>query len=62
MEFEGEKKEPKRVTLSLGETAIVLSQQKSEGKVLRPKMIEILFAKDQKDQSMEEMERFSLFH
>ena len=44
-----EKRKPKRVTLSVGETATVSSEQKSEGKVERQKLLEILLAKDHKD-------------
>ena len=56
-----EKREPKRVALSVGETAIVSSERKSEGKVERQKLLEILLAKDQKDLLVEEDDRFSHF-
>ena len=54
-----EKREPKRVALSVGETAKVSSEWKSEGKVERQKLLEILLAKDQKDVLVEEDERLS---
>ena len=41
MEFE-EKREPKTVALSVGETAIVSSEWKSRGKVERQKLLKIL--------------------
>ena len=56
-----EKSEPKRVALSVGETAVVSSERKSEGKVERQKLLEILLAKDQKDVLVEEDERLSHF-
>ena len=56
-----EKREPKRVALSVGETAIVSSERKSEGKVERHKLLEIVFTKDQKDLLVEEYERLSHF-
>ena len=56
-----EKREPKRVTLSVGETAIVSSERKSEGKEEQQKLLEILLTKDQKDQFVEEDERLSHF-
>ena len=56
-----EKSEPKRVALSVGETAIVSSERKSEGKVERQKLLEILLDKDQKDLLVEEDERLSHF-
>ena len=55
------KREPKRVALSVGETAIVSSERKSEGRVERQKLLEILLAKDQKDRLVEEDERLSHF-
>ena len=55
-----EKREPKRVALSVGETAIVSSERKSEGKVERQKLLEILLAKDRKDLLVED-ERLSHF-
>ena len=60
VEFE-EKREQKRVALSVGETAIVSSERKSEGKVERQKLLEIPLAKDQKDLVVEEDERLSHF-
>ena len=56
-----EKREPKRVALSVGETARVSSEWKSEGKVERQKLLEILLAKDQKDLLVEEDESLSHF-
>ena len=56
-----EKSEPKRVALLVRETAIVSSEQKSEGKVERQKLLEILLAKDQKYLLVEEDERLSHF-
>ena len=56
-----EKREPKRVTLSVGKTAIVSSKWKSEGKVERQKLLEMLLAEDQKDLLVEEDERLSYF-
>ena len=65
VEFE-EKKEPKRVALSVGEMAIVSSERKSEGMVEGQKLVEILLAKDQKDLLVKEDEmrgfQFSIFH
>ena len=60
MELE-KKREPKRVSLSVGETAIVSSERKREGKVERYKSLEILLAKEQKDLLVEEDERLSHF-
>ena len=54
-----EKREPKRVALSIGETAIVSSEWKSEGKVERQKLLKILLAKDSKDLLVDEDERLS---
>ena len=59
VELEG-KREPKRVALSVGGTAIVSSELKSEGKVEQQKLLEILLAKDQKDLLVED-ERLSHF-
>ena len=56
-----EKRKPKRVALSVGETAIVSSEWKSEGNVERQKLLEILLAKDQKYIFVEENERLSHF-
>ena len=44
-----EKREPKRVALSVGETVRVSSERKSEGKVERQRLLEILLAEGQKD-------------
>ena len=60
MELE-EKREPTRVSLSGGETVIVSSERKSEGKVEREKLLEILLAQGQKDLLVEEDERLSHF-
>ena len=60
MELE-EKREPKRVALSVGETAVVSSERKSGGKVERQKLLEMHFAEDQKDLLVEEDERLSHF-
>ena len=56
-----EKREPKRVALSVRETAIVSSERKSKGKVERQKLLEILLAQDQKVLLVEEDERLSHF-
>jgi len=55
-----EKREPKRVALSVGETAIVSSERKGGGKVEQQKLLEILLAQDQKDLFVED-ERLSHF-
>ena len=47
-EFE-EKREPKILALSVGETAIVLSGRKSGGKLDLQKLLEMLLARDQKE-------------
>ena len=61
MELE-EKREPTRVALWVGETTIASSERKSKGKVERQKLLEILFAQDQKDLLVEEeKERLSHF-
>ena len=57
----GKKREPKKVALSVRETAIVSSEWKSEGNVERQKLLEILLVKDQKDLLVEEDERSSHF-
>ena len=54
-----EKTEPKRVALSVGETAIVSSEWKNGRKMERLKLLEMLLAQDQKDLLVEEDERLS---
>ena len=44
-----EKREPKRLALSAGETAIVSSERKRGGKPDLQKLLEILLDKDQKE-------------
>ena len=54
-----EKREPKRVALLVGETVRASSERKAEGKFERQKLLEILFAQDQKVLFVEEDERLS---
>ena len=54
-----EKREPKRVSLLVGETARASSERKTEGKFERQKLLEILLAQDQKVLFVEEYERLS---
>ena len=56
-----EKREPKRLALSAGETAIVPSERKRGGKPDLQKLLEILLAKDQKELLVGEVVRRDFF-
>lgn len=55
------RRDPITVAMSLGDTTIVSTERKSEGKIVRLKLFEMLVAEDRKDLSVEEQERLSHF-
>ena len=56
-----EKREPKRLAFSAGETAIVPSERKRGGKPDLQKLLEIFLAKDQKELLVGELVRRDFF-